>query len=255
MNATLLERIQERPWFYDFDLPNGQAAPCRTPDHVKPIHTTRLEMLWTALNPYIAANGGDWRRFSAIDIACHQGFFTSQLARRGCRSVLGIDARTEHIADAQLIQQAYGLANLRFAQHDVFAVKPADLGTFDIVVCFGLLYHVDNPVGLLRLCRELTRGVCVIETQVVPNMSGMVDWGSYEYVRPLQGSFGIIDELAETHAPEASTTGICLCPSLEALVWIMKRLGFARVEQIAPPAGGYEQHRWNKRVVVAGYLR
>ena len=34
------------------------------------------------------------------------------------------------------------------------------------------------------------------EVQVVPHLSGMVDWGSYEFVRPLKGCFGIIDELA-----------------------------------------------------------
>jgi tRNA (mo5U34)-methyltransferase len=132
---------------------------------------------------------------------------------------------------------ACGLDNTRTAGHNIYEVKPSELGHFDIIMCYGLLYHVGHPVGLLRLCRDLvnpTGGVCVIETQVVPNTSGMVDWGSYEDVRPLQGTFGIIDETDEFHAPEASTTGICLCPSLEALLWIMGKLGFTNVVQIAP---------------------
>ena len=47
----------------------------------------------------------------------------------------------------------------------------------------GLLYHVENPVGALRLARALTRRACVIETQVTPNMTGVVDWGAYTFQR------------------------------------------------------------------------
>lgn len=256
MDNSLSQRIASRDWFYEFDLPNDLAAPCRTPEHVKPIHPTRLAMLWDALDPYVAERGG-WGQMSAIDIACHQGYFATQLARRGARDVLGIDARPEHIADAELIRQAYGLDNLRLAQHDIYEVKPAQLGSFDLVVCYGLLYHVEHPVGLLRLCRELigaNGGACVVETQVVPNMSGTVDWGSYEYVQPLHGVFGLIDESHETHVPEASTTGICMAPSIEGLIWLMKKVGFKQVVRIAPPENAYEQHRFNKRVVVAGYV-
>lgn len=255
MDHQLRDRIAARDWFYEFDLPGELVAPCRTPRHVAPIHTTRLEMLWRAIDGYVEQRGG-WGEMSAIDIASHQGYYSTHLARRGARSVLGIDARAEHVADAELIRQAYGLGNLRFEQHDIYDVDPGQLGTFDVVVCYGLLYHVENPVGLLRLCRQLigkAGGVCVVETQVVPNLSGPVDWGSYEYVKPLKGVMGLIDESDELQVPEASTTGICMAPSLEGLVWMMQRIGFQDVVQIPARDDAYEQHRFGKRVVVAGY--
>ncbi len=84
-------------------------------------------------------------------------------------------------------------------------------------------------------------------------MTGVVDWGSYLFQRPMVGSVAIIDETEETHAPEASTTGICLCPSYEALVWLLGKVGFARVERVAPPADAYEQHASGKRVMVVAY--
>jgi hypothetical protein len=68
------------------------------------------------------------------------------------------------------------------------------------------------------------------------------------------GSFALIDETAETHAPEASTTGICLCPSYEALVWVLAKVGFARVERVAPPPDAYEQHASGKRVMVVAHV-
>jgi len=73
-------------------------------------------------------------------------------------------------------------------------------------------------------------------------------------VRPLKGSFGIIDETDDTHGPEASTTGICLVPSVEALLWILGKLGFSRVEVLPPPADAYEQIKHGKRVMVAAWV-
>jgi hypothetical protein len=170
------------------------------------------------------------------------------------RRVLAIDARSEHVADTARIRDVLALANLDVQQSDVHALDAARLGGFDLVLMLGLIYHLENPVGALRQARALTRSVCVVETQIVPGMTGMVDYGSYRFVRPLKGSFGIIDETEETHGPETSTTGICLVPSLEALFWIMRKVGFARVELVAPPDNAYEQLRYGKRVMVAGYV-
>ncbi|HJT98208.1 MAG TPA: class I SAM-dependent methyltransferase [Rhodanobacteraceae bacterium] len=215
------------------------------------IHATRLSMLKSALGREFGESIADR---DVIDIACHQGWFSTKLAEMGARDVLAVDARVEHVADATLIRDALGLRNLRVAQADVHALSPATQGTFDIVLMLGLIYHLENPVGALRVARALTKRICLVETQIVPGMSGMVDYGSYRFVRPLKGSFGIIDETEETHGPEASTTGICLVPSLEALLWILRKVGFSRVEVLEPPADAYEQIRYGKRVMVAALV-
>ena len=245
-----IDQVYSRPWFYEFDLPDGRRTKSYLPTGVEQIHTTRLQMMMSALEPVV---GGDWAGHSVIDVACHQGYFASHLARRGC-DVLGIDARPEHVADTTLIAQAYGLSNLRAAQYDINILRPDELGQFDVTLMLGLLYHIENPVGAIRLARALTRKACVIETQVVPNMTGIVDWGSYQFQRPLVASFGIIDETAEIHAPEASTTGICVTPSYEALLFLMRKLGFSRVDRVPVPEGGYEQLASGKRVMVVGFV-
>ena len=249
-DQSAIDAVASRPWFYEFDLPDGRKTSSYLPSGVAQIHTTRLEMLDSALGPVV---NGDWSGQSVIDVACHQGYFASHLARKGCQ-VLGVDARPEHVADTELIARAYGLPNLRAAQYDINMPFSSDLGKFDITLMLGLLYHVENPVGAIRLARALTKKACVIETQVVPNMTGVVDWGSYQFQRPLVASFGIIDETAEIHAPEASTTGICVTPSYEALLFLMRKLGFGRIERIPVPAGGYEQLASGKRVMVIGYI-
>jgi tRNA (mo5U34)-methyltransferase len=247
---TIEQQVLGKTWFYPFRLPSGQVTTTYDGGALDAIHATRLAMLQSALRKEF---GESIAQSTAIDIACHQGYFSTQLAQMGVREVLAIDARAEHVADANLIREALHLDNLRVKQSDVHALTPEALDQFDIVLMLGLIYHLENPVGALRVAHALTRRICLVETQIVPGLTGMVDYGSYRFVRPLKGSFGIIDETEETHGPEASTTGICLVPSLDALMWIMRKIGFRRVELLEPPADAYEQLRYGKRVMVAGY--
>ena len=165
-----------------------------------------------------------------------------------------MDARAEHLADAQLMADVLGVRTLRPLQIDIEDARPADLGTHDVTLMLGLLYHLENPVRALRLARAVTRKVLVIESQVVPHMSGVVDWGSWRFQRHMVGNFGIIDETEETHAPEASVRGICLAPSAEALEWLLRRVGFARVERLLPPPDGHEQLVGHKRAMFAAHV-
>jgi hypothetical protein len=248
---TLEQQALSKTWFYPFRLPGGQVTPTYDGGALDAIHATRLAMLQSAVRAEFGESIADR---SVIDIACHQGWFSTKIAQMGAQDVLAVDAREEHVADATLIRDTLGLRNLRIAQSDVHALTPQTFGTFDIVLMLGLIYHLENPVGALRVARALTKRLCLVETQIVPGMTGMVDYGSYRFVRPLKGSFGIVDETEETHGPEASTTGICLVPSLEALFWILRKVGFSRVELLPPPADAYEQLRYGKRVMVAAYI-
>lgn len=249
--STLIEQARAREWFYAYELPDGSTTPTYHGFDIQHIHDTRWRMLDACLGERLGENRAG---LSALDMASHQGWFAVNLAKSGFGSVLGVDARDSHVDDSRLIASVYGLDGLEFRQGDVHALTADDTGQFDLVLMFGLLYHLENPVGALRTCRELCRGLCVIETQVVPGLAGYVDYGSYQYVKKLEGSFGIVDETEETHGPEASTTGICLVPSLDALVWILRKVGFSKVDVLHPPEDAYEQLKYHKRVMVAAQV-
>jgi tRNA (mo5U34)-methyltransferase len=51
---------------------------------------------------------------------------------------------------------------LDFATDDL-----SDLGTFDVVIFAGVLYHLENPVGALRRLAALTREIAVVRTVAV----------------------------------------------------------------------------------------
>lgn len=253
MSEAAEAKALAKTWFYPFRLASGAVTPTYDGGALDGIHLTRRAMLDRAL---AALFPGAREGLRALDLACHQGYFACHLAAQGFGEVVGIDARPEHVEDARLISGLLGLNRPpRFERLEVEAAAPDRLGgRFDLVLCFGLLYHLENPVGALRRAHALTRRALLIETQVIPGLTGLVDYGSFRFVRPLKGSFGIVDETAETHGPEASTTGICLVPSREALLWILERLGFARIEVLPPPEDGYEQLRFGKRLMVLAEL-
>lgn len=248
---AILEKINQRDWFYNFTLPSGETTTSYLPPEAQHVHDTRLAMMQKCLK---SVYGDTAKGHSAIDLACHQGFFSHHLAALGHDSVLGIDARQQHVDDASLICEAMEQSQAQFSRRDVFSLSAETDGQFDTVLMFGLLYHLENPVGALRVAKALCKKVCLVETQVGPHVSGQLDWGHYEFVKPMMGSFAVIDESDETHGPEMSTLGICLAPSTQTLMWIMQRIGFSRVELLKPPEDSYEQIRHGKRVMVAGYM-
>jgi len=249
--STLIEQAHSREWFYSYNLPDGSTTPTYHGAGIQAIHDTRWQMLQSCLDERLGKSRND---LTALDLASHQGWFAVKMAQAGFTSVSGIDARESHVDDSRLIAEIYGLDQLSFTQGDIHELDSGQLGQFDVVLMLGLLYHLENPIGALRTCRALCNNLCIIETQIVPGISGYVDYGSYQYVRPLKGSFGIIDETDDTHGPEASITGICMVPSLDALLWILRKVGFSDVSVLEPPEDAYEQLRYHKRVMVAAQV-
>jgi hypothetical protein len=209
-------------------------------------------MLFQILDPLYT---GRWDQIRAVDLGCHEGYFTFSLARRGCREVLGIDGRQSNVDGAQLMRAVLGLSNTRFAVADLMRLDPRELGIFDVTLLLGVLYHVPDPIGLIRLVRALTRGVCLIETQIAPDLSGRIDWGSSQWTIELVGCFGVVDETDAVTAdnPTANLTAISLVPSLPGLLYVLKALGFTRTDVVTPPPDAYEQLASGKRVMVAAF--
>src|SRR5258708_8299020 len=103
--------ILGRKWFYQFHLPSGRTTESYLPDFAQPIHTTRDQMMNKFLDDEFH-QGFDQLR--CVDLACHEGFFSHKLARKGFKEVVGVDARPEHIEYANLIREVFSHQNLSF---------------------------------------------------------------------------------------------------------------------------------------------
>ncbi|WP_158085131.1 class I SAM-dependent methyltransferase [Niastella vici] len=247
----LEEKILGRKWFYEFKLPGGKVTESYLPEYALPIHATRTQMM----NEFLDTFGGQLKDLRCVDLACHEGYFSHQLIQKGVKEVTGIDARADHVEHANWIRQMYGHKNLQFKVGDIQKLTPQEIGKFDFTLLFGILYHLENVVGALRFAHAITEKVCLIETQIVPNMTGVIDWGSHRFNKEIIGCMAIIDETQELQSdnPEANTTPITIVPSLPGLLWLLKAVGFKRTTVLNPPPDAYEQLASYKRVIVAAY--
>jgi tRNA (mo5U34)-methyltransferase len=239
--ASELDRFDD--WFYEFKFSNGAETRAVHPD-LPATHEARAELVF----PYLDEVFGDrWAEIDCLDMACHQGWFAIQAALRGARRVFGVDIREEHVARARLVAELTGVQATRFERRNLYDLAPATDGVFDLTLFLGILYHLEDPVGALKVARALTRGLCVIETQVArpaPDLTFM--WGPDP--TPRHGHAIAVGRVDEHHVAEGGS--VVLVPTLEALYALLRGVGFSRIELAEPPAGIQEQFARRDRVVV-----
>lgn len=244
---ALEDQALRKEWFYPFALPSGRSVVCYLPPEIAIIHAHRLAMVESVLRQTFRQ---DWSQLDCLDLGCNQGFFSVKLAERGCRKVVGLDARRQNVEDAELIRRIYGLDNLSFQTGDVTKIEPAEWPQFDVTLMLSLLFWLENPIGALRAARALTKKTLIIETPVAPDDAGEIDWGSRQVRKQLQGSFGVLDLTEESKMPLGGLTELSFCPGPRALIWILKKLGFSGVEVVAPPPDAYEQLASGSRIML-----
>lgn len=237
------------PWFYDYALPGGVRTNPDLPETLRVIHETRREMLGRAV---AGLSGVLPAQARCLDLGCHQGYFSFALREMVRGPIVGVDVRAEHVRNAAHVAGALGLDDLSFERLDAerlderFGSEPV----FDLTVCFGLVYHLENPIGVLRRAAAVTRHALVLETQLVDDIDESVEWGRRGQTFDSSGRFVLVDE-SGVHATNKETGGtpLALCPSERALRTVLARVGFGRFERVEPGPGAHEQFERGRRAV------
>ena len=79
-----------------------------------------------------------------LDLACEGGIYGIELARLGAE-VVGVEGRDVHVQRARFAADELGLDRYSIEQGDVRDVTADTHGSFDVVLCLGILYHLDTP--------------------------------------------------------------------------------------------------------------
>jgi tRNA (mo5U34)-methyltransferase len=144
----------------------------------------------------------DMADLTVLDIGAWDGFYSFLAERQGARRVVALDhyawgvnvhARNDYWAECRergiLPDHGRDLTDFwepdlpgrcafRFAHQalaskveervgDFASLDLASLGTFDVVLLLGVLYHLRDPLGYLTRVRAVTAEVAVIETEAV----------------------------------------------------------------------------------------
>jgi SAM-dependent methyltransferase len=96
---------------------------------------------------------------SVLEVGAGVGHLTRFFLDRNCR-IVATEGRAEN-AD----ELARRLPEVDVHRADV-EESLEHLGRFDVVLCYGLLYHLENPIRALRNMSEVCSDLLLIETQV-----------------------------------------------------------------------------------------
>ena len=75
----------------------------------------------------------------------------------------GFDGRLENVVETRRRSP-----RIPFGQGDVADPDIARLGRFDLVLCFGLVYHLENPMLAIRHLRASTGKGLLLESMCLP---------------------------------------------------------------------------------------
>ena len=243
-------------WMYEWDLGGGVRTATLGPELMS-VHETRAAVMEPVVREALAVAGPG---ATALELACSEGWFAHRLLEWGAQRVVGIDIRGENIRRAELVRDNAGIdpARLSFQTADVFALDLEQLGTFDVVLCLGLIYHLENPIGALRVSRALTGRLCVVESQLTeqtePIVHGNGETGKFLEQEASWAAWYESDADQDGNPIAAHGGVVSLIPNRAALLQAVGVAGFARVEALPVPGEFNPQYVEGHRLVVAGWL-
>jgi tRNA (mo5U34)-methyltransferase len=133
-------------FYHSIELPDGRIIP-----GFQSIETQRARIAHFPIPQ-------DLRGKRVLDIGAWDGWFSFEMERRGA-TVVAVDAtRQTRFLEAKAMMNS----KVEHVVADICHLTPRDVGYFDIVLFFGVLYHLKHPMlALERVCELSTDLVCV----------------------------------------------------------------------------------------------
>jgi SAM-dependent methyltransferase len=209
LNEELKQRIESYPsWFYNFNLDGIETSPDNVVQNQR--HQRRKELF---LDPFIRSEIFTGKR--VLDIGCCSGFWSFHVLDAGAQYVLGVDAWPQAVEQAHLVAEVRNIPTERceFRLEDAynFLAREDIKDSFDIVLCFGFMYHIKKPIELLEQIFRVTRDLLILDTTVLDSDDALIS------LRPDAGKQSYV---------ETARDRLAFVPSEKAIHWMMDEIGF-----------------------------
>jgi 2-polyprenyl-3-methyl-5-hydroxy-6-metoxy-1,4-benzoquinol methylase len=102
-----------------------------------------------------------------LDLGALEGQFAIEFALHGAE-VVAIEGRRANVEKAALARDVLGLERLELREEDVRGLDRERHGAFDVVLCLGLLYHLDGDdvFAFIDRLAEVCTGLLILDTHV-----------------------------------------------------------------------------------------
>ena len=112
-----------------------------------------------------------------LDLACLEGHFGIEFALHGSQ-VVAVEGRETNLEKARFVTKALGLDNIELVLDDVRNLNKDRYGLFDVVLCLGILYHLDTPdvMNFVENIATLCTKVAIIDTHISSRDEASYSW-------------------------------------------------------------------------------
>ena len=199
--ATLRAAVDDVRWFHTIDLGNGLVTPGATNPARKILPTLGLPSTLTGQ--------------SVLDVGAWDGFYSFEAERRGAARVVATDSYCWSgpgwgTKDGFRLARETLRSSVEDVDIDVMDLAPEKLGTFDLVLFLGVLYHLRDPLGAIERVASVTAGQLILETEA------RFDWIPWPCARVFVGR-----ELKNDPTN-------CFAFNTKAVMGLLRRAGFSR---------------------------
>lgn len=245
----LFTQMQSVPrWWHSIDLGDGITTPGAK-------SVADLEYEWWLMQP------GDLSGKTVLDIGAWDGWMSFAAEKAGASRVVALDhyvwsidieeegayldrcrqegtqpSRSEDVPSVWRPDILPGKAGFDIAHRalgskveptvaDFMAVDLDVIGSFDVVLYLGVLYHMRHPMLALERVRQVTKEVAYIESQSIA-IPGMPTWAVCEFLES--------DELAYDRTN-------WWVPTMPALIGMCRAAGFSSVEPLSEVPSAHDE--------------
>jgi hypothetical protein len=102
---------------------------------------------------------------SILDVGCHDGWLLNELSDLPFKSMTGLEPREKNVNKGKIVREQLGIKNN--IEYIVGDLSTLDGRQFDIVVCTGVLYHVESIIEFLRQLNNICGMFLFIESRTI----------------------------------------------------------------------------------------
>jgi tRNA (mo5U34)-methyltransferase len=199
---TIRREVEKIKWFHTIDLGNGIITPGYDRSSAK--------LLQIGLPADLIGK-------SVLDIGAWDGFFSFECEHRNAKRVLATDHfcwSGEEWGTKKGFDLAKKVLNSKVEEKeiDVLELTADKVGTFDVVLFLGVLYHMRYPLVSLERVASVTKGKLILETHI-------------DFISTQRPAIAFYPE-TELKGDRTNWCG----PNKAALIGMLKDVGFKKIQ-------------------------
>lgn len=150
---------------------------------------------------------------TVLDLGAWDGYYSFLAESRNAKQVLAIDNLQAKDGTTLGFETAKKILNSKVEHRIMDALDIDKLDNFDIIICFGLYYHVKNIYELLEKCYNKCNEMLLVEGHVIDGYESMMYfYNAYELNNDPTNYWGMTES---------------------CLIKMLSRVGFKKIETIS----------------------